>query len=98
MTQQEFGLAFNKLLTEKNIKAINTSNCPEVSEELMLWYNPQQDEFNNDFVEEVGIDDSTTDVYITFDNGCTAYSEDLEHNSDDAWDMLWDAIQNVKVN
>lgn len=54
------------------------------------------DDFNgnivNDYVSLVGFDEDD-DLFIDFiDTNCTAYDEDLDCNSDDAWDLLWNAI------
>ena len=43
--------------------------------------------------------DSNGNFFIDFEETqCTAYEEDLECNSNDAWDYLWDTIYNPSMN
>jgi hypothetical protein len=56
----------------------------------MCYINYQDDEIVNEFVEILGFEDG--DFYTDFCDGCTSYEEDLECNSEDAWDLLWSAV------
>ena len=58
----------------------------------MCFENYQDGEIQTDYVSLVGFDEDD-DLFIDFmDTNCTAYSDELDCNSNDAWDLLWNAI------
>ena len=89
MTQKEFIKKFEIICKKRGTIGIYLDDC-EYSF-LMSFDNLQEGEIENDFVSVVGFEDD--DFYITFsETQFTAYEDELEHNSEDAWEMLWKQI------
>lgn len=88
MTKTEFIEKFKGFLYENAMSgAILTTTSIS-----MCFENYQDGEIQTDYVELVGFDEDD-DLFIDFiDTRCTAYSDELDCNSDDAWDLLWNAI------
>ena len=58
----------------------------------MCFENYQSGEIQTDYVSLVGFDEDD-DFFIDFmTTNCTAYTDELDCNSNDAWDLLWNAI------
>jgi hypothetical protein len=84
MTQKEF---------VKNVKNSFALNVLDVNESVyMNFVNLQEGEIWSGVASRIGFD-SDGSFYIEFDDvNCLAYYDELECNTEDAWDMLWDAV------
>ena len=88
MTKAEFIKKFKDFLHEKAISGaiLDTSSI------TMCFENYQSGGIETDYVNLIGFDEDD-DLFIDFTStNCTAYTDELDCNSDDAWDLLWDAI------
>lgn len=89
MTKAEFIKKFKSFLWEKSMSGAILGSTTSIS---MCFENCQSGDIENDYVSLVGFDEDD-DLFIDFiETNCTAYTDDLDCNSDDAWDLLWDAI------
>ena len=89
MTQKEFIKKFETVCIRKGIIGVFVKDWECAYK--MCFENYQSDEIESDFVSEVGFFDG--DFYITFSESiCTAYEDELECNSEDAWQLLWDRM------
>lgn len=89
MTKAEFIKKFKEFLYENAMSGAILDRTTSIS---MCFENYQDGEIQTDYVSLVGFDEDD-DLFIDFiDTNCTAYDEDLDCNSDDAWDLLWNAI------
>ena len=87
MTINTFKNKVKTLLESLNQKSLNI----EETNIMLLFENHQEDSIENEFVTEIGFDD-TGDMYIDFESNCRAYTEDLTHNNEDCWDELYEEI------
>jgi hypothetical protein len=92
MTQNEFIKKLKTLFKVNEVIYVSSTDENNIGSNQMLYINNQDNEIINDYVESVGFD-SDGNFFIDFEETqCTAYEEDLECNSNDAWDYLWDTI------
>lgn len=89
MTQNEFVKKFEQICRKNEVSGFVVSDCEHGVE--MSYENHQTGETVNEFVDVVGFDEDG-DFYIDFSDRCTAYDEDLECNSEDAWSLLWSLL------
>ena len=88
MTKAEFIKKFKEFLYENAMSGAILDRTT-IS---MCFENYQDGEIQTDYVSLVGFDEDD-DLFIDFmDTNCTAYSDELDCNSNDAWDLLWNAI------
>ena len=90
MTINTFKNKVKTLLESLNQKSLNI----EKTNIMLLFENHQEDSIENEFVTEIGFDD-TGDMYIDFESNCRAYTEDLIHNNEDYWDELYEEIEGL---
>lgn len=90
MTINTFKNKVKTLLENLNKKSLNI----EETFVMLLFENHQEDSIENDFVTEIGFDD-TGDMYIDFESNCRVYTEDLTHNNEDCWDELYEEIEGL---
>ena len=89
MTKAEFIKKFKEFLYEN---AMSGAILEDADYKPMMCFDDFNGNIVNDYVSLVGFDEDD-DLFIDFiDTNCTAYDEDLDCNSDDAWDLLWNAI------
>lgn len=89
MTQQEFINKFGIICDKNCTTEINLDDMDNAIQ--MRFDNYQCDEVINDCVSDIGFYEG--DFYITFsESHCTAYEDELESNTEDAWEMLWEAV------
>lgn len=88
MTQQEFIKKFGVICDKNHTTAINLEDMDNAIQ--MRFDNYQYDEVINDYVSDIGFYEG--DFYIIFSTSCTAYEDELENNTEDAWEMLWEAV------
>ena len=90
MTKAEFIEKFKEFLYENGMS--DAVLLEDADYKPMMCFDDFNGNIVNDYVSVVGFDEDD-DLYIDFiDTNCTAYDEDLDCNSNDAWDLLWDAI------
>ena len=90
MTINTFKNKVKTLLESLNQKSLNI----EETNIMLLFENHQEDSIENEYVTEIGFDD-TGDMYIDFESNCRAYTEDLTHNNEDCWDELYEEIKGL---
>lgn len=90
MTINTFKNKVKTLLESLNKESLNI----EGTYIMLLFENHQEDSIENDFVTEIGFDD-TGDMYIDFESNCRVYTEDLTHNNEDCWDELYEEIEGL---
>lgn len=89
MTKTEFIKKFKDFLYENAMSGAILDTSTTIK---MRFENCQSGDIENDYVSLVGFDEDD-DLFIDFTStNCTAYTDELDCNSDDAWDLLWDAI------
>jgi hypothetical protein len=89
MTKAEFIKKFKDFLYENAMSGAILDTSTTIT---MCFENCQSGDIENDYVSLVGFDEDD-DLFIDFiDTRCTAYSDELDCNSNDAWDLLWNAI------
>jgi hypothetical protein len=89
MTKAEFIKKFKDFLYENAMSGAILDTSTTIT---MCFENCQSGDIENDYVSLVGFDEDD-DLFIDFiETNCTAYTDDLDCNSDDAWDLLWNAI------
>jgi hypothetical protein len=89
MTKAEFIKKFKDFLYENAMSGAILDTSTTIK---MCFENCQSGDIENDYVSLVGFDEDD-DLFIDFiETNCTAYTDDLDCNSDDAWDLLWNAI------
>lgn len=89
MTKAEFIRKFKDFLYENAMSGAILDTSTTIK---MCFENCQSGDIENDYVSLVGFDEDD-DLFIDFiETNCTAYTDDLDCNSDDAWDLLWNAI------
>lgn len=89
MTQNEIIKNF-EVITEDNL--VNGINLEDFDYQIQMCYiNHQNGEIVTEYVSVLGFDDDD-DFYIDFNDGCTAYMEDLGCNTEDGWEILWDLV------
>jgi hypothetical protein len=89
MTKAEFIKKFKDFLYENAMSGAILDTTTSIK---MCFENCQSGDIENDYVSLVGFDEDD-DLFIDFiETNCTAYTDDLDCNSDDAWDLLWNAI------
>lgn len=88
MTQNEFIKKFEVITNDNLVNGINVEDFDYPIQ--MSYINHQSDEIVTEYVSVIGFDDN--DFYIDFCDDCTSYIEDLNCNSEDAWDLLWDIV------
>ena len=89
MTQNEIIKNF-EVITEDNL--VNGINLEDFDYQIQMCYiNHQNGEIVTEYVSVLGFDDDD-DFYIDFSDGCTAYMEDLDCNTEDGWELLWDLV------
>lgn len=89
MTQNEFIKKFEQVCRKNETSGFAVIDCDQGVE--MSYENHQTDEIVVEMVDAVGFDENG-DFNIVFSDGCTAYDEDLECNSEDAWSLLWSLL------
>jgi hypothetical protein len=89
MTQNEFIKKLEQICRKNETSGFVVIDCEQGVE--MSYVNHQTDETVNEIVDAVGFDENG-DFNIVFSDGCTAYDEDLECNSEDAWSLLWSLL------
>ena len=90
MTINTFKNKVKTLLESLNKESLNI----EGTYIMLLFENHQEDSIENDFVTEIGFDD-TGDMYIDFESNCRVYTEDLTHNNEECWDELYVEIEEL---
>lgn len=89
MTKAEFIKKFKEFLYENAMSGAILDTSTTIK---MCFENCQSGDIENDYVGLVGFDEDD-DLFIDFiETNCTAYTDDLDCNSIDAWDLLWEAI------
>ena len=89
MTKAEFIKKFKSFLWEKSMTGAILDSTSSIS---MCFENYQSGDIETDYVALVGFDEED-DFFIDFmTTNCTAYTDELDCNSNDAWDLLWEAI------
>lgn len=89
MTQQESINKFGVICDKNHTTGINLDDMDNAIQ--MRFDNYQCDEVINDYVSEIGFYEG--DFYITFsESHCTAYEDELESNTESAWEMLWEIV------
>lgn len=89
MTKEEFIKKFENFLYENAMSGAILDASTTIK---MCFENCQSGDIENDYVALVGFDEDN-DFFIDFnETNCTAYTDDLDCNSNDAWDLLWNAI------
>lgn len=89
MTKAEFIKKFKEFLYENAMSGAILDRTTSIS---MCFENYQDGEIQTDYVSLVGFDEDD-DLFIDFmTTNCTAYTNELDCNSNDAWDLLWNAI------
>jgi hypothetical protein len=89
MTKAEFIKKFKNFLYENSLSGAILDTTTSIK---MCFENYQSGDIENDYVSLVGFDEDD-DLFIDFiETSCTAYNDELDCNSDDAWNLLWNAI------
>lgn len=88
MTQNEFIKNFEVITNDNFVNGIDVEDFDYPIQ--MSYINHQNGEIVTEYVSVLGFDGY--DFYIDFNDGCTAYIEDLGYNSEDAWELLWDLV------
>lgn len=89
MTQNEFVKKFEQICRKNEVSGFVLTDCDQGVE--MSYENHQTGKIVVEVVDAVGFDEDG-DFNIDFSDGCTAYDEDLECNSEDAWSLLWSLL------
>ena len=89
MTRNEIIKNFEVITDDNDVNGINVEDFDYPIQ--MCYINHQNGEIVTEYVSVLGFDDDD-DFYIDFSDGCTAYMEDLDCNTEDAWDLLWDIV------
>ena len=89
MTKAEFIKKFKDFLYENAMSGAILDTSTTIK---MCFENCQSGDIENDYVSLVGFDEDD-DLFIDFiETNCTAYNDELDCNSEDAWNLLWNAI------
>jgi hypothetical protein len=89
MTRNEIIKNFEVITNDNAVNGINVEDFDYPIQ--MCYINHQNGEIVTEYVSVLGFDDDD-DFYIDFSDGCTAYMEDLDCNTEDGWELLWDLV------
>lgn len=86
MTRNEFIRNFEEITDDNLVNGIIVEDFDPIQMNYI-----QNGEIVTEYVSVLGFDD-VDDFYIDFNDGNTAYMEDLDCNSEEGWELLWDLV------
>ena len=88
MTRNEFIRNFEEITEDNLATGIIVEDFDPIQ---MSYINHHYGEIVTEYVSVLGFDEDD-EFYIDFSDGCTAYMEDLDCNTEEGWELLWDLV------